>query len=402
MDVVFKDTQFSFQTLRLLGAAALGQTDVGECLATARRIDEGNFESWTNAWLATAQRIHASAERCARAGRTVSAREAYMRAASYYRAAEFFLHENPADPRIREYYTANMECFRQAIERLPQPPEPARIPYLETTLPGWFYKAEANGYPQATLLLQTGFDGSIEELHGHAVAATKRGMNCLTFEGPGQGQVIRFQGLPFRPDWEFVVEAVVDYALTRPEVDPQRIALEGISFGGYLAPRAAAFESRLAACIANGGVFDFMGSKLPADIPRAEFVAWLKAHKASYNDEAKVIMANDTDARWGLANGMFTFHAESPADWMLKAMDYELSNVAGQIACPMLVIDGEEEHAFPGQAQRLYDALQCPKTFMLFTRNEGAGDHCQVGAPLLAQQRIYDWLQETLQNERVA
>ena len=80
-----------------------------------------------------------------------------------------------------------------------------------------------------------------------AAPALERGYNCLTFEGPGQGGVIRKQKIPFRHDWERVVTPVVDYALTRSEViDPTCIALMGISMGGYLAARAAAFEHRIA------------------------------------------------------------------------------------------------------------------------------------------------------------
>jgi alpha-beta hydrolase superfamily lysophospholipase len=75
----------------------------------------------------------------------------------------------------------------------------------------------------------------------------ERGYNCLTFEGPGQGGVIRKQNIPFRYDWEKVVTPVLDYAFSREKiVDPNRIALMGISMGGYLAARAAAFEDRIA------------------------------------------------------------------------------------------------------------------------------------------------------------
>ena len=91
--------------------------------------------------------------------------------------------------------------------------------------------------PRPTLIAHGGFDSTLEELYASAVApALERGYNCLTFEGPGQGGVIRKQNIPFRYDWEKVVKPVVDYALTRTEeVDPNGIALMGISMGGYLA-----------------------------------------------------------------------------------------------------------------------------------------------------------------------
>ena len=94
--------------------------------------------------------------------------------------------------------------------------------------------------------MHSGFDGTAEELYyNRAVFAIKRGYHCLLFEGPGQGGVIRELNIPFRPNWETVVTPVVDFALKRKEVDPDAIALMGISFGGYLAPRAVAFEHRI-------------------------------------------------------------------------------------------------------------------------------------------------------------
>src|SRR5690606_7438164 len=105
-----------------------------------------------------------------------------------------------------------------------------------------------------TLICTNGYDWNIQELFfAHAPAALLRGYNCLLFDGPGQGRVLYKQGMPMRPDWEAVVTPVVDYALTRPEIDPKRMALVGWSFGGFLAPRAAAFEHRIAALIADPG-----------------------------------------------------------------------------------------------------------------------------------------------------
>ena len=344
MHVHFDDAQFDFQTLRLLGSAASGDAEAGEVLSTANRIREGDFESWTVEWLQTAQRVHAIAEQSRERGHEVSAREAYFRASNYYRAAEFYLHGNPGDPRITDVSRTARTCFEQALSLTPLVVERVAIPYEGTALPGYFYRAGEAGVRTPTLIVHTGYDGTQEELRAYAMAATARGINCVTFEGPGQGAVIREQGLGFRPDWEAVVTPVVDFVLGLPTVDPERVALLGISFGGYLAPRAAAFEHRLAACIANGGVFDFMANRLPEGMSRQEAVDGVRSDPGGTDEMMRALMEASTDTRWGIENGVFTFCASSPADYYLKALDYTLAGIAEKITCPTLVIDSEGDH----------------------------------------------------------
>lgn len=273
MELVFQDPTFSLQLLRVLNEIYYKGADIGECFSTAYRIREGDFESWHQEWLKTAKRIHKYAEDCLAAGHKISARDAYLRASNYYRVAEFLLID-PEDPRIQTTWGSSKECFSKACRLFSPEFEPIEIPYEGTTVPGYFYRASevrggnekgkdnGNGVnasrPRPTLIVHGGFDSTLEELYTSAAApALERGYNCLTFEGPGQGGVIRKQKIPYRYDWEKVVTPVVDYALTRPkEIDSTRIALMGISMGGYLAARAAAFEHRIAAYILNDGVFD--------------------------------------------------------------------------------------------------------------------------------------------------
>jgi len=392
MKTLFRDPQFEFQMLRMLGGAASGSADVGECLSTADRIVEGDFESWHREWLATAERVEGIAERCLAGGHETSAREAFARASNYYRAAEFYLHGDPNDARIADLFARSVRCFDRALALQALAAERVEIPYEGASLPGIFYAAPGDGAARPTLLLQTGYDGTMEELHAKAVAANRRGWSCLTFEGPGQGRVIRERGLPFRHDWEHVVTPVVDYALSRGDVAAEQVALLGQSLGGYLAPRAVAFEQRIMACVANGGVFDFMGSRVPPVFSRAQFVEMVESSPDAFDEGMRAQMEQNSELRWAAANGMFTFRVETPSAWMKEALRFELSEVVGQIRCPVLVVDTEDEASFPGEAQKLYDALSCPKEFMLFTRAEGAGAHCQVASPALSQQRIFDWL----------
>jgi cephalosporin-C deacetylase-like acetyl esterase len=68
--------------------------------------------------------------------------------------------------------------------------------------------------------------------------------------------VVREQGLGFRHDWEQVVTPVVNHCGGVAEIEASRLGLMGLSFGGYLAPRAAAFDPRIRAVAAIDGLFD--------------------------------------------------------------------------------------------------------------------------------------------------
>lgn len=271
--------------------------------------------------------------------------------------------------------------------------EEVAIPYEGTYLPGYYYRVDDT--PRPTLLIHGGFDSTGEELYLEvAAAALQRGYNCLTFEGPGQGAVIREQHIPFRYDWEKVVTPVVDYLLTRPDVDPDRIALMGISLGGYLAPRAAAYEHRLAACIANDGLFSNQFGEIARKLHRGNDE---DLNNPAYVEKfLEVLTSQYTGVRWAIENGMFTYQAESVHELIRKTEPVTLEGVAHKIKCPTLVCEAEADHFFAGQPKMLYDALTCPKTFMLFTAEDGAEEHCHFGALLYFNQRVFEWLDETL------
>ncbi len=397
MPVYFKDAQYSFQLLRALGGAPVGYSDIGECLKTAYRIKEGDDEGWYREWLKTAQQVEARGNRFLSGGDRLAARECYFRASNYYRCADFFLRRRPNDRRAIAAWRKSRDVFRKAIRHLDKPlVRVVGIPYEGTELPGYLCLVDDSGKKRPLLIIHSGFDGTAEEIYFNGLGAIARGINVLVFEGPGQGGVVREQRLYFRPDWEKVVTPVVDYAVRLPTTDPKRIALMGISFGGYLAPRAAAFEPRIKVCIANSGVYDFHASvmaRMPAgseqalDDPRAA----RELDKGIYAE-----MKKSPGLRWVFGNGMMVFGAGSPTGFIKKTRPYSLKGVAEKIKCRMLVVDSEGDKDMPGQAKQLYRALRCPRTFMLFTREEGAEEHCQMGAAMISSERIYSWLVKVL------
>jgi pimeloyl-ACP methyl ester carboxylesterase len=404
MKIVFQDPTFSLQLLRVIGQTYYKGADIGECLSTAYRIKEGDFESWHIEWLKTAKRIHKYADECVASGRKISAHQAYLRASNYYRVAEFLLID-PKDPRIQTTWGSSKDCFNKAAELFFSPLfERVEIPYEGTTLPGYFYKVNDDDYrkstiPRPTLIAHGGFDSTLEELYASAAApALERGYNCLTFEGPGQGRVIRKQNIPFRYDWEKVVKPVVDYALTRTEeVDPNGIALMGISMGGYLAARAVAFEDRIAACILYNGVFDGYDA-FASSLPKSLLTAIEDGKSDVVNEVIDILMEFDQNLRFNIKHGMWTTGVNTPFELIQKSKNYTIKDIAQNIKCPTLVLEAEKDDSFPRQPKEVYDALKCPKKYILFTEEEGAEEHCQCGAAALSNQRIFDWLDGIVKN----
>jgi len=395
------DDTFWFKITNVLGNAEYGGPLLGEVLSAVSHIKEGDFESWYAAFNTMADRVAIEGESQLARGHKVSARDSLLRASYYYFTSEFFLHGNPKDPRIQRSYGLCVKYYQRAAALFDTPILPVEIPYDGKTLPGYWHRPVGDGQPRPTLILHTGFDGSAEGMHfGGARAAVERGYNALSFDGPGQYGPLHRDGLVFRPDWERVITPVVDYLSTRPDVDQNRIVYMGVSLGGVLAPRAAAFEHRIAAMVANDGMWDF-GEVFLEAYPanrRAEIIEKIKAPSApDLDQQLDAVLHGGSSGRWVFQHGMWAMGATSPRDFVRKALDFNVSNgVAEKIRCPTLVCLPEGDALSVSQAPVLYSHLTCKKSIMRFTVEEGAGAHCQIGAGRLAFARIFDWLDETL------
>jgi alpha-beta hydrolase superfamily lysophospholipase len=396
-----KDDLLDAQTLRAAGTSAYGGADVGECLATARRVHGTDLSSWYQEWTATARRTEQLAEQALDAGSRETARLAFFRACTYYRTAGVMLMGSPADGRLIESNTAQARAFRAGAQLLATPPETIAIPYEDTSLPGYFFAVDGSGTARATVLLLGGYDGTAEELYFlNGAAALARGYNVLAFDGPGQGAALLQQGLVLRPDWEKVIGPVVDYAAARPDVDASRVALIGLSLGAHLGPRAASAERRLAALIADCGSFDLFTAALQR-MPGPLANGFRRRRPAATRLVSRLLdgVAAKPTTGWALRRGQLVHGAGSPAAYLDALREFTLAPYAGQITCPTLVCsaDGDDISA---SADQLAEALTCEHQHLHFTGTDGAADHCEAGARLLYHALTFGWLDQQLHPEQ--
>lgn len=374
--------------------------DFGECMTTVQRVGAGTVDDWYREWVATADRVAAIGDASAAAGHRGSAREAYYRACNYYRSAYFPLYGAPVDPRLVAAFEQETATFLKGAALSDVPIEAVEIPFEETTLPGYLVTVDDSGEARPTIVHTNGYDSTIQEMYfAHAPAAIRRGYNVLLFDGPGQGRNLIKGGMHIRPDWENVVRPVIDYALTRPEIDPAKIALAGWSFGGFLAPRAAAFEHRIAALIADPGQWDERDALLAR-------LSLTDEQKAAFPDIDPALLdpmeeyLNSPEAppmlHWSLIQrGFWVNGVDSLYAYAVDFSRYELSPVAKNIACPTFISQAEDDPVSEN-APKLYEAITAPKVLVPFTAVEGAGMHCEALARTLYDQRMFDWLDETL------
>lgn len=393
MNIYFDNPEYDGQFLRAIDHAPLG-AQIGEGWAIAAQIQAGDPTSWYNAWSSYADRLYEVALKSRDAGDEVSARNAFLRASNYYRTAYIFMFALPVDPRVVEAYEKQTDAFKKAAALFERPIEILQIPYESTTLPGYFIKPDASTAPRKTLLCPGGYDGTCEELFfSIAGGGLERGYNVLIFDGPGQGGALVLQNLPMRPDWEKVVTPVVDYLLTRRDVNPAGIALYGGSFGGYLAPRAAAFENRLAACIADAALFD--PAALSVKMLPPEVASALEKNDVAVLEPFFNKLQENVTQRFILGRGMWVHGATTPWEYLRMFQAYSLAEVARNIQCPTFVNEAENDRR-RGGGRELYNALQCPKEYVLFAASEGAGEHCEAGAREVFFQKMFDWLDPIL------
>lgn len=357
---------FSYQFRRGLGETQEGGGSVSECFLVASRIVPGDLESWHREWhrVAEANWKRGLAEEAA--GHIRTAMNCWLRAADYYRQAEFFL--DPQDPRRLATFEKMEGCSRKFISYLDPPGEPVDIPYEKgVVLCGYFVRAPFPVEKQPVLISMGGLDSIKDEMwFMQAHGALQRGIAVLMIDGPGQGGTLRRHKLHNRPDTEVPIGRCIDFLLKRNDVDGSRIAVCGSSLGGYYAARAGAMEPRLAACISHGAIWDI-------------------------HDFWK-----DADESHGLAAHIkWVFGTKTMREALERARAFTLDGVLEHMRCPYLIVHGGHDVLGMSQATKVYEYAKAKgvnATLRFVMPEETGAEHCQHDNPTLGQELMADWL----------
>ncbi|KAI1407240.1 alpha/beta-hydrolase [Hypoxylon sp. FL1857] len=397
------DDHFSFVLYEMLSLSNGRGAATGEVMRAAAKIQAGNYESFYNEFKFLADSLHDTAASINATKFPVSAREAYFRSASYYRASVFYLTDNQTDPRLFSVWETARKDFDQAISLLDVKGERVTLKGPGFDIPVIFWKspkADCNT-PVPTVLLGNGYDAPQEDsYHALGQEILDRGWNFVTYEGPGQPTVRREQGLGFIPNWWDVVTPVVDYLETRPEVDKKRIALGGMSFGGILAPLAASREHRVAAVLAIDGLQNLQRVALQ-QLPAALQKIYQSNNQTAFDSYMNMVRASPqapTLIKWFVGQGLWAFNTQSPYDWFKRMGQINLDgDVLKNVTVPVFIGKGQDDDIAGGQEQIVANLLGSKADLHEFTTALGAGQHCQLGAEPQLAQAAFDWLGEVFE-----
>ncbi len=385
-----------------LGYAPAGGADYGEVLAVAQAVGGGGDDAFYDAWTALGDRMVAGAEEARAAGHRASAREQFLRAAVAYGTSYRPIFGAPVDPRLTSAFDRQIAAFEQGLALGKPTVAPLPIPFEDTPMTGYLLPAEGEaGTKKGPLLILTnGYDATVTDMYfASAVAATRRGYHVLVFDGPGQGEMLIRRGVPLRPDWDKVVGAVIDAALASPLVDPERIALSGWSLGGLLALRAASGEPRLAAVVADPGLWDITGGfrdAVAAVLPAEMVDRAMRGEPHLLERLARTMIEQSPRLRWLVIRRGFWVHGvKDVAGFLAATSAFTLDGLLDRIRCPALVTRAEKDDR-AHTAERVFAALQGPKELLTFTSAEGAGEHCEMMNRSLVNRRVLDWLDTVL------
>jgi pimeloyl-ACP methyl ester carboxylesterase len=349
---------------------SLGYARLEDMKEAAKRIR--SFLDWKSEMIAQAEKALAE--------------NRIINATFYYRAAEFFTHPSDPDKELL-YKKFKFLFYNKAFKNTDM--QRFRVPYFSSFLPALKIKSKYKS-TKGSILIHGGFDSYMEEFYSFADYFSDLGWDVFMFEGPGQGAALTEYGLPLTHEWEKPVKAVLDY------FNLEDVTLLGISMGGWLCFRAAAYEPRIKRVIASSIAYDYM--KIPPKYIE-NFARWLFKHPKVMEAIARIQMKIMPQENWGVVNLMYiTKNEDSIIEASKVLLEFNEENLKSErVKQDVLILTGKEDHFIPLKMHHMQvKALKNARsvTGRIFTREEEAQNHCQVGNIGLALKVMSEWIKK--------
>ncbi len=331
------------------------------------------LDHWQRNWTALGDKLAGHAECDETGGYAFTAGMKYLRAAAYYQMGERLMLPGDTTRRI-PLYQKSIDAFAKGVKLSGHRTRRVEIPYENGVIPGWLTVPEGAG-PHPCLIFANGFDSTKEILYFiHHGISMQRGIATFFVDQGGSGEALRFHDMKIEREAEKWVSPCVDHLEQQQDIDSNRIGIIAVSFGGYAAPRAAAYEQRLKCCIAIGA--NPIGDKInPVDFEDDLSVAEIASH------------------------AMWLTGAKSRAEARQIFANYSLIDALPKITCPFLVAHGENDVPIPMKYAEWVVSLAVNSSraqLRKFTSQEGASYHCGIDDPIRMGSFCYDWAAEVL------
>lgn len=368
-----KDGGLNFQLNRFYSTGYLGYE---ELMDIGKQIKD--FDSWINLFLKLAKEAESEGN--------------IEKSAVCYRAAQFYTlgSEQDANGQLRKavLYEKCFEAFDKVYSKNKEL-HYEKVPYLSAYLPVYFLKQAKNA--KGTIVLHGGYDSFVQEFLQYAIYLYEAGYDVYFFEGPGQGEVLYRGKMKMTPEWEKCVSAVLDFY----HLDD--VTLIGISLGGYLATRAAAYEPRIKRLVMFDLIYDFYGSlKARMGKTAGDFLDYLTKHPKNILWKAVEWKMNRIYfTNWLFEQGYYIYeNVHTPCEYFNCIKQYNTRDLSKMIRQDTLVLAGASD-IYTVFLQEQVEALVNAKTVesRLFTKEEHADHHCQIGNTKLVLDVIIEWIE---------
>ena len=369
----FDDPNMDLFFLAALGWGKSGGLDVGEVFEIASHITDGDADTWIHAFEQQAKLLDTQADVWAARGWTRAAGEMRLKAFAAYRSAWQFAAPGATFNGLYELHRA---AFAAAMRALGLPATFFEVPYAGKKLPGVFLRNARTNAP--VVLVIGGADTCFEDLFlSVGRGFFERGYSVAMVDLPGQGATAN-DDLHWEVEAERPIGAAIDLLISRFAARPGRVALLGMSLGGYFVTRAAGYEPRLATVVAS------------TPFPNPNHLFALSVRSATAAAHQPVSTATQRSRLHSL--------------WKAGATDAPgfIAKTAGMAADPkrvtlpfLSILGGGDSPVFAEQAMRWHaEILSSRKSFVLLDAASGADGHCQVNNRLRLVQEAGGWMDD--------